>query len=110
MVPSITIFVSHAPGCKYREDETWKRCNCRKHLRWSHDSKQYRRSANTRSGSKRNAKGGKLEEGFEAGGKPTAVTHDGKTIARAVELLLLEKKTEGIKGGVLKNMSGNSLG
>jgi len=110
MVPSITIFVRHAPGCKYREDETWKRCNCRKHLRWSHDGKQYRRSGNTRSWEQAERERRKLEEGFEAGGKPTAVTHDGKTIARAVELFLLEKKTEGIKGGVLKNMSGNSLG
>jgi len=68
MVPSITIFVRHAPGCKYREDETWKRCNCRKHLRWSHDSKQYRRSANTRSGSKRNAKGGSWKRGLRQAG------------------------------------------
>src|SRR6266481_8874253 len=103
MVPSITIFVRHAPSCKYHEDETWKRCNCRKHLRWSHDGKQYRRSANTRSWEQAEQERRKLEEGFETGGKPTAVTPDDrKTIARAVELFLLEKKTEGIKGGVLK--------
>jgi integrase len=38
----------------------------------------------------------------EAGGKPAAVTDERVPLARAVELFLLEKKTEGVKGGVLK--------
>jgi len=49
MIPSIEIFVRHAAGCRYRDDEGWKRCDCRKHLRWTFDGKQYRRSAKTRS-------------------------------------------------------------
>ena len=48
MIPSIEIFVRHSAGCRYRDDETWKRCGCRKHLRWTFDGKQYRRSAKTR--------------------------------------------------------------
>ena len=37
------------------------------------------------------------------GNEPTQVTRDNrKTVARAVELFLLEKKTEGVKAGVLK--------
>jgi integrase/recombinase XerD len=101
MVPSITIFVRHSPDCKYREDETWRRCNCRKHLRWTHDGKQYRRSANTRSWEQAERERRTLEEGFEAGAKPTQVTDDRKTVDRAIELFLLEKKTEGVKPGVL---------
>jgi len=103
VVPSISIFVRHAASCKYRDDETWRRCNCRKHLRWSQDGKQYRRSASTRSWEQAETERRKLEEQFEAGAKPTVVTADDrKTIARAVELFLLEKKTEGVAGGVLK--------
>src|SRR4051812_1133394 len=45
----ITIFVRHASDCKYYEDETSKRCNCPKHLRWTQERKQHRASAHTRS-------------------------------------------------------------
>jgi integrase/recombinase XerD len=103
VVPSITIFVRHAVSCKYRDDEMWRRCNCRKHLRWSQDGKQYRRSAATRSWEQAETERHRLEEQFAAGAKPTAVTDDTrKTVARAVELFLLEKRTEGVNGGVLK--------
>lgn len=47
--PVITIFVSHSANCKYRGDEFCKRCDCPKHLRWSHYGKQNRVSAHTRS-------------------------------------------------------------
>ena len=47
--PVITIFVSHSANCKYRGDEFCKRCDCPKHLRWSHYGKQNRVSAQTRS-------------------------------------------------------------
>ena len=102
-VPSISIFDRHAPTCKYRGDEVWRRCNCRKHLRWSQDGKQYRRSAGTRSWEQAETERRKLEEQFAAGGKPTNVPDEGrKTIVRALELFLSEKKTEGIEGSVLK--------
>jgi len=103
VVPSITIFVRHVPSCKYREEETWRRCSCRKHLRWSQDGKQYRRSASTRSWEQAEAERHRLEEQFKAGVKPTFVTDEArKTIARAVELFLLEKKADGVNGGVLQ--------
>ncbi len=47
-VPLIEIFVRHNADCERQGDERWKRCNCRKHLRWSCQGKQYRRSAKTR--------------------------------------------------------------
>ena len=40
--PIITIFVRHWGDCKYTGDEFEKRCRCPKHLRWSHERKQYR--------------------------------------------------------------------
>jgi integrase/recombinase XerD len=48
-IPLIEIFVRHNADCERQGDERWKRCNCRKHLRWSWQGKQYRRSAKTRS-------------------------------------------------------------
>ena len=47
--PVITIFVRHSADCKYAGDEFEKRCRCPKHLRWSHERKQHRVSARTRS-------------------------------------------------------------
>lgn len=29
VIPSISIFVRHTPTCKYADDETWRRCDCR---------------------------------------------------------------------------------
>lgn len=102
-VPSITVFVRHTPTCKYNDDETWRRCNCRKHLRWSQDGQQFRRSANTRSWDGAEDERRKLERQFSAGATPTKIVEaERKTIARAIELFLSEKRTEGINGGVLQ--------
>jgi integrase/recombinase XerD len=53
-IPLITIFVRHGKAadgkpCKYARDEFSKRCQCRKHLRWSVNGHQYRKQAGTRS-------------------------------------------------------------
>jgi len=103
MIPSIAIFVRHTGDCKYLGDETWRKCSCVKHLRWSHDGKQYRRSAETRSWGQAEEKKRELEKQFEGGGKPKAIAPDDrKTITSAIELFLLERKQGGLKGGVLK--------
>ena len=47
--PVITIFVRHSEDCKYKGDEFTKRCQCKKHLRWTHNGTQYRKAAGTRS-------------------------------------------------------------
>ena len=47
--PVITIFVRHSSDCKYKGDEFARRCQCRKHFRWSSNGTQYRRTAGTRS-------------------------------------------------------------
>jgi integrase/recombinase XerD len=53
-IPLITIFVTHGKAadgksCKFAGDEFSKRCQCRKHLRWSVNGQQYRKQAGTRS-------------------------------------------------------------
>jgi len=47
--PLIAIFVRHSAECKHADDELYRRCNCRKHLRWTHNGVQYRKTAGTRS-------------------------------------------------------------
>ncbi len=47
--PLITIFVRHSEDCKFKDDELYKRCACRKHLRWTVNGQQQRRKAGTRS-------------------------------------------------------------
>jgi integrase/recombinase XerD len=103
VVPVITIFVRHTADCRYRDDETWKRCDCRKHLRWSSDGRQYRRSAKTRSWSQAEERKRDLEGQFETGGKPVALDNESrKTIAAAVELFLLERRTTGLKASIVQ--------
>jgi integrase/recombinase XerD len=103
LIPSITIFVRHSGSCKYAGDETWKRCDCRKSLRWFQDSRQYKRSAKTRSWQQAEEEKRKLEEKFEAGAKPTALdTSDRKTLARAIELFISDKRSAGRGGAVVK--------
>ena len=41
--PVITIFVRHSADSKYHGDEFTKRCQCKKHLRWTMHAKQYRK-------------------------------------------------------------------
>ena len=47
--PLIAIFVRHSEECKHADDELYRRCNCRKHLRWTQNGVQYRKTAGTRS-------------------------------------------------------------
>jgi integrase/recombinase XerD len=102
MVPSITIYVRHAADCKYSDDETWRRCDCRKHLRWSLDGRQHRVSAKTRSWSQAEDKKRELEDSFKAGGKPEVIQETRKTIAKAIELFLMERKTAGLSASIVK--------
>lgn len=102
MVPSITIYVRHAAECRYSGDETWKRCDCRKHLRWTFDGQQYRRSAKTRSWGQAEERKRELEDSFKAGGRPEVVEEARKTIANAIELFLMERRTAGLNASIVK--------
>jgi len=102
MIPSVTVFVRHSGDCKYKGDETWRRCDCRKHLRWSKNGKQHKRSAKTRSWTLAENEKRKLEEQFKAGANPTALeTSDRKTLERAIELFISDKVSSGRGGAVV---------
>src|ERR1700693_2563779 len=97
--PVITIFVRHCADCK-NKDEFGKNCNCRKHLRWTHNGKQYRKKAGTRSWAEAEDVKRKLEAQYE--GKPATAEQERQTIERAIELFLASKKAQGVDGQVVK--------
>src|SRR5260370_5686043 len=100
--PLITIFVRHAESCKYAGDEFCKRCNCRKHLRWSLNGKQYRKTA---AGSRSWAGAEDAKRNLEAqlsGKAPIAdLQPSGQLIADAVEVFLQDKKNQDVTAKVL---------
>ena len=90
-VPIVTIFVRHSPSCPH-QDEFFKRCACWKHLRWSFEGRQYRKSAKSKSWA--GAELAKKEIGLSyenaALGKP-AQPDEAVSVERAVQLFLKDK-------------------
>jgi integrase/recombinase XerD len=95
--PVITIFVRHTPGCKWAGDEFCKRCNCRKHFRWSQDGKQYRKQAGTRTWAEAEENKRRLEARLT--GQPVA--EDLKRVEDAVKVFNADQVNEGWTAGVL---------
>src|ERR1035437_2765903 len=99
--PLITIYVRHTPGCKYQDDETAKRCNCRKHLRWSQNGKQHRRKTNTRSWQEAEQVKRDLED--QLSGKTVESTDSkAKFLADAIEVFVTDKTAQGLSESVVK--------
>ena len=97
--PLITIFVRHSADCKYKGDEFEKRCKCRKHLRWTHNGKQFRRKADTRSwGEAENAKRD-LED--QLAGKTPERREEGHALRESIALFIQDKTVQGVTAGVL---------
>lgn len=101
-IPSVTIFVRHKADCPRRADEFHKGCKCSKHLRWSYGAKQHRRAAKTRTWSIAEERRREIEDQFKAADptKPisdvTLESQSSKTIERAIELFLTDKRTQGL--------------
>lgn len=97
--PLITIYVRHGSyrgkECPYAGDEFWKRCNCRKHLRWTHNGKQYRQKAGTRSWTGAEEVKRRLEDQL-AGRIPTRPETTGHTLRASYDAFLKGKKVKGI--------------
>ena len=107
-IPSIEIFVRHSAACPRHDDPEYKKCNCPKHLRYTHNGKQHRQSARTRSWKVAEERRRKIEAQFEAAdpAKPiSAVTIEAKTgttIEQAINLFVSDKRSQGVHGEVLK--------
>ena len=102
--PVITIFVRHSADCKYAGDEFCKRCDCRKHLRWTQGGRQFRRKAGTRSW----AEAERLKRGLEdqlSGKASNGEPDTAKSLTDAIEIFLQDKRNQGITAKVIGKYS-----
>ena len=98
--PTITIFVRHAAGCKYAGDELTKRCNCKKHLRWTQGGKQHRAAAKTRSWAEAEEKRRELED--QLAGRTQTAAPQAHDIRACVDVFLQDKRNQGVSDGVVQ--------
>jgi integrase/recombinase XerD len=89
--PIITIFVRHSKRCPHRESEQYRRCKCRKHLRWSDADGQHRESAGTRSWSEAEKVKRRKEDAYLTG----------QSIQACVKTFIEMKTGEGVSAGVI---------
>ena len=99
--PLITIFVRHSAGCKYAGDDFSKRCNCKKHLRWTQNGKQHRIKSGSRSWAGAEEKKRELEAQLGGRAATSPATAAPRTLADAIEVFLKDKRTQGITEDVL---------
>lgn len=97
--PVITIFVRHSAHCKYQGDEFCKRCDCRKHFRWTVNGVQHRHKAGTRSWAEAETRKRDLEDQL-AGRKP-AKSDAAQYISDAVDVFVKDKEVQGVTKKVL---------
>jgi integrase/recombinase XerD len=100
--PVVTIFVRHSLDCRYKGDEFNKRCRCAKHLRWSHNGKQHRRSTKAHTWAEAEVVKRRVEERFKPANERTKSAVEHKTIEQAIDLFLNFKTSEGLDSNVLK--------
>jgi integrase/recombinase XerD len=98
--PIITIFVRHSTGCKYAGDEFSKRCDCRKHLRWTHNGTQYRRQAGTRSWAEAEEVKRELTDQI-SGREPERKPEKIRVLQDSIDVFLTDKKVQGLTPSVL---------
>lgn len=98
--PIITIFVRHSLGCTHTGDEFYKRCDCWKHLRWTHNGKQRRRATKSKTwvGAERVKR--EVELSYEMAGKPVQRDHPA-TVRQAVETFIRDKQGQNLNASVL---------
>lgn len=100
VAPLITIYVRHSADCKYAGDEFCKRCNCRKHLRWTQNGKQHRRKAGTRSWTEAEEVKRRLED--HLAGRAPATPDNATPLEDAIRVFRADKQNQGFTPDVLK--------
>src|SRR5437879_13909830 len=99
--PVITIFVRHSADCKYRGDEFCKRCDCKKHLRYTLNSKQYRRKTGCRSWAAAEEKKRELEDQLAGRIPEVKPEQDQRDTQACIDTFLQDKKVQGVTASVL---------
>lgn len=91
-LPIIGIYVRHSKNCPFKGDETWKRCNCWKHLRWRQNGEQERLPTKSRTWAGAEREKRKLELSFEnaTNGKPES-SRQPASVQDAIKMFLTKK-------------------
>jgi integrase/recombinase XerD len=97
--PIITIFVRHSAGCKYAGDEFTKRCDCKKHLRWTHNGTQHRRATGVRSWAEAEDVKRRLDD--ELAGRVPQAAAGANYLRDAVAVFIKDKEVQGVSASVL---------
>jgi site-specific recombinase XerD len=92
--PVITIFVRHSADCKYLGDEFSKRCDCRKHFRWTAEGVQHRKKAGTRSWAEAEELKRKLED--QLAGRSPERAPTARTFQDCIDVFLRDKRLQGL--------------
>ena len=95
-IPTITIFVRHSADCPRKGDEFYKNCRCTKHLRYTYNGKQFRKSAKTRSWAQAEERRRAVEDQFKNGADVKVQQATRQTIESAIEIFLSDKLTQGL--------------
>lgn len=98
--PVVTIFVRHNSTCNRTGDRPG--CDCPKWLRWSLDGQLHRESTGTRSWERAEEMRREKQDGLKAGKAIQTREEAKRTLAKARDLFLLEKQTEGVSHDVYK--------
>ena len=104
MIPVITVFVRHSAGCSEFSDPFFKRCSCKKHLRWFHGGKQHTRSAKSRTWAGAEDAKRKLEKSFELGDSPTQSPAKIETIREKIATYITRKESEGVTPSIIRKL------
>jgi site-specific recombinase XerD len=99
--PIITIFVRHSSDCKYKGDEFARRCQCRKHLRWTRNGTQYRRTAGTRSWAEAETVKREIEDQLSGRLTETKPEDSVRGLHESIGVFVEDKKVQGVTPGVL---------
>ena len=98
--PIITIFVRHSLGCPHTGDEFYKRCDCWKHLRWSHGGKQHRRATKEKTWAGAERVKREIELSYDAIGKPVEPDRPA-TLRQSIETFIQDKQGQNLNASVL---------
>ena len=98
--PIVTIFVRHATGCKYAGDEFTKRCDCKKHLRWTQEGKQHRMKTGARSWAEAEEVKRSVVDQL-AGRVPTNGRADVRELRACIDVFIQDKRVQSVTEGVI---------
>jgi site-specific recombinase XerD len=87
--PVIHIFVRHSKDCAYAGEETYKRCNCWKWVRWRQSGKLNRKKTRSRTWAGAERFKHTIEDSFDAPHAPAP--HTPITVEQAIEMFKIKK-------------------